>query len=36
LGSIDDFVAAYEAAGGSTVDRAALRWWLVLGTLRWG
>ena len=36
LGSIDDFVAAYEQAGGSTVDRAALRWWLVLGTLGWG
>ena len=33
---IDDFVAAYERAGGSTVDRAALRWWLVLGTLGWG
>ena len=36
LGSIDDFVAAYEQAGGSPVDRAALRWWLVLGTLGWG
>nr|WP_232077722.1 phosphotransferase family protein [Mycolicibacterium aichiense] len=36
LGSIDDFVAAYEQAGGATVDRATLRWWLVLATLRWG
>lgn len=36
LGSIDDFVAAYEAAGGAPVDREALRWWLVLGTLKWG
>ncbi|QEN15427.1 phosphotransferase family protein [Mycolicibacterium sp. ELW1] len=36
LGSIDDFVAAYEEAGGATVDRATLRWWLVLATLRWG
>ncbi|MCV7347823.1 phosphotransferase family protein [Mycolicibacterium rhodesiae] len=36
LGSIDEFVAAYEQAGGATVDRATLRWWLVLATLRWG
>jgi aminoglycoside phosphotransferase (APT) family kinase protein len=36
LGSIEDFVTAYERAGGASVDRAALRWWLVLGTLRWG
>lgn len=36
LGSIEDFVAAYEAAGGAAVDRSALRWWLVAATLRWG
>ncbi|MDO3401828.1 MULTISPECIES: phosphotransferase family protein [Mycobacteriaceae] len=36
LGSIEDFVTAYEAAGGAAVDRAALRWWLVAATLRWG
>ena len=36
LGSIDEFVAAYEAAGGAPVDREALRWWLVVATLRWG
>lgn len=36
LGSVDDFVAAYEDAGGESVDRTALRWWLVLATLRWG
>ncbi len=36
LGSIDDFVAAYQDAGGAPVDRAALHWWLVLATLRWG
>jgi aminoglycoside phosphotransferase (APT) family kinase protein len=36
LGSVEDFVTAYERAGGSSVDRSALRWWLVLGTLRWG
>lgn len=36
LGSIEEFVTAYEAAGGSSVDRSALRWWLVAATLRWG
>lgn len=36
LGSIDEFVAAYERAGGVVIDRATLRWWLVLATLRWG
>lgn len=36
LGSVEDFVSAYEQAGGSPVDRDALRWWLVLGTLKWG
>ncbi|KAA0108920.1 phosphotransferase family protein [Mycolicibacterium sp. P1-5] len=36
LGSIDDFVVAYQDAGGAMVDRATLRWWLVLATLRWG
>ncbi|WNG83648.1 phosphotransferase family protein [Mycobacterium sp. ITM-2016-00316] len=36
LGSVEDFVTAYERAGGLPVDRAALRWWLVAATLRWG
>ena len=36
LGSVEEFVSVYEQAGGATVDRAALRWWLVLATLRWG
>lgn len=36
LGSIEDFVTAYERAAGTSVDRAALRWWQVLGTLKWG
>ena len=36
LGSIEDFVSAYERAAGVPVDRAALHWWMVLGTLRWG
>ena len=36
LGSVEDFLRAYERAGGATVDRVALHWWLVLATLRWG
>jgi len=36
LGSVEDFLAAYEQAGGATVDRVAFHWWLVLATLRWG
>lgn len=36
LGGIDEFVIAYEQAGGEPVDRQALHWWMVLGTLRWG
>jgi aminoglycoside phosphotransferase (APT) family kinase protein len=36
LGGIDEFVAAYEQACGTAVDRDALHWWMVLGTLRWG
>ncbi|MGU3499361.1 phosphotransferase family protein [Mycobacterium sp. C31M] len=36
LGSIEDFVTAYEEAGGAAVDRSALRWWIVAATLRWG
>jgi aminoglycoside phosphotransferase (APT) family kinase protein len=36
LGSIETFLAAYEVASGTTVDREAFRWWLTLATLRWG
>jgi aminoglycoside phosphotransferase (APT) family kinase protein len=36
LGSIEDFLSAYEQAGGTPVDRMAFHWWLVLATLRWG
>jgi aminoglycoside phosphotransferase (APT) family kinase protein len=36
LGSIEELVAGYERAAGVPVDRDALRWWQVLGTLRWG
>lgn len=36
LGSIESFLTAYEEAGGMALDRAVIRWWLVLATLRWG
>lgn len=36
LGSVDDFLGAYEDASGTAVDRSAMHWWLVLSTLRWG
>lgn len=36
LGSIEEFLTAYEAASGAAVDRAAFRWWLVAATLQWG
>jgi len=36
MGSVQDLLAAYVAAGGSPMAPERLRWWLVLGTLRWG
>ena len=36
FGRREDLVAGYEAAGGAKVDPAALHYWEVLGTLRWG
>jgi len=36
FGDVDDLVAAYEAIAETTVDRNALLWWEVLGTLKWG
>lgn len=36
FGTVDDLVDAYEAAGGASIDRDALHWWEVLGTLKWG
>lgn len=32
----DALIAAYEEASGRTVDPEVLRWWEVLGTLKWG
>jgi aminoglycoside phosphotransferase (APT) family kinase protein len=36
FGDEDDLFAAYEDAGGGPVDPAVVRWWEVLGTLKWG
>ena len=36
FGDVDELVGAYEATSGTTVDRAELHWWEVLGTLKWG
>lgn len=36
FGTVDELVEAYESASGTTVDREALAWWEVLGTLKWG
>ncbi|WP_416898555.1 MAG: phosphotransferase [Minwuia sp.] len=36
VGQREDFYRAYEEAGGAPVDRAAVHYWEVLGTLRWG
>lgn len=36
FGAREDLYVAYEAAGGARVDPARVRFWEVLGTLRWG
>lgn len=36
LGGVEDFLTAYENAGGAAVDRQAFHWSLVQATLRWG
>lgn len=36
FGTYDQLIGAYEAAGGGPVDREALRWWEILGNLKWG
>lgn len=35
VGALDPYIAAYQAAAGRPVDRAALRYWEILGNLRW-
>jgi len=36
LGSIESFLAAYETAAETELDRDVFRWWLTVATLRWG
>jgi aminoglycoside phosphotransferase (APT) family kinase protein len=36
FGTVEQLLSAYRRAGGVDVDIDALRWWEVLGTLRWG
>jgi aminoglycoside phosphotransferase (APT) family kinase protein len=36
MGSREDLLGAYLAAGGPAISLAELRWWEILGTLRWG
>ena len=35
VGQLDDFIAAYEAAGGAPVDRDRVRYWEVFGNAKW-
>lgn len=36
FGTIEDLVSSYEAASGIRPGPAALRWWEIFGTMRWG
>jgi aminoglycoside phosphotransferase (APT) family kinase protein len=36
VGTVDELLAAYEAAGGRPVARRTFEWWLVEKTLQWG
>jgi aminoglycoside phosphotransferase (APT) family kinase protein len=35
VGQLDEFIAAYEAAGGATVDRDRVRYWEAFGNVKW-
>ncbi|MEO7908679.1 MAG: phosphotransferase family protein [Roseiflexaceae bacterium] len=35
VGALAPYLAAYESAASCTVDRNALRWWEIMGNLRW-
>jgi aminoglycoside phosphotransferase (APT) family kinase protein len=35
VGELDEFLAAYEAAGGASLDRDRIRYWEVFGNLKW-
>ncbi len=36
IGGYDEFLTAYQQAGGVAVDRDTLLWWEIYGTVRWG
>jgi aminoglycoside phosphotransferase (APT) family kinase protein len=36
VGTREELLASYAAAGGTAIDEATLRWWEAFGTLRWG
>src|SRR3954449_4199864 len=36
FGSLDDLLGAYADAGGAALDEDTVRFWVVLGTLKWG
>jgi len=36
LGSYDELLDGYERVAGARADRDALRWWEIMGTLKWG
>jgi len=36
VGDYDELIGAYQEASGLAVDREVVRWWEVLGTLKWG
>lgn len=36
FGTYDQFIGAYERAGGREVNREAFRWWQIAGSVRWG
>ena len=36
VGTREELLASYAAAGGTAVDEATLQWWEAFGTLRWG
>jgi len=35
LGTLDEFMAAYEAGGGAPIDRDRIRYWEVFGNVKW-
>jgi aminoglycoside phosphotransferase (APT) family kinase protein len=35
IGQLEPYLSAYEAASGRAVNRAAVRWWEIMGNLRW-